>query len=317
MDGRACAGEGLMVAAAADPIVAALLVAFAVAALLLALIVRSAVRAQQRQRAATMAIVQNYGVSATTAGGHGSARGQFVVLPRIGRILITRSGRRRIIRNLAYAGFADERALARMESAKAVGLIIGASLGLMAASRWGGWWLIGIVGMPLVGYFLPDIWLRGRATERAERIGQEMPEAMDLLYLCVNAGQGLTAAMSEVAQSQTGPLSAEFSRVMKEMQLGMSRQEAFRELRRRTQQPDLQKFADAIIQTDRSGVPMSAVLAEQARAMRERRRSKAREHAQQVGVKILFPLVLCFLPGIFVVAIGPAVIQLVSAFADS
>ncbi len=300
---------------ASDPIVAAVLVGLAVAAVLLTLIVRSAVRAQQRQRAATMAIVQNYGVSTATAGGHASERGQFVVLPRVGRILITRPGRRRIIRNLAYAGFADERALARMESAKAVGLILGASLGLIAASRWGGWWLIGIVGMPLLGYYLPDIWLRGRAQERAERIGQEMPEAMDLLYLCVNAGQGLTAAMNEVAKSQSGPLSAEFARVMKEMQLGMSRQDAFRELRRRTQQPDLQKFADAMIQTDRSGVPMSAVMAEQARAMRERRRSKAREQAQQVGVKILFPLVLCFLPGVFVVAIGPAVISLISTFA--
>lgn len=300
---------------ATDPIVAAVLVGLAVAAVLLTLIVRSAVRAQQRQRAATMAIVQNYGVSTATPGGRGSVRGHFVVLPAIGRILITGPGRRRIIRNLVYAGFADERALARMESAKAVGLILGASLGLIAASRWGGWWLIGIVGMPLLGYFLPDIWLRGRAQERAERIGQEMPEAMDLLYLCVNAGQGLTAAMNEVAKSQSGPLSAEFARVMKEMQLGMSRQDAFRELRRRTQQPDLQKFADAIIQTDRSGVPMSAVLAEQARAMRERRRSKAREQAQQVGVKILFPLVLCFLPGVFVVAIGPAVISLISTFA--
>lgn len=297
-----------------DPLVAAVLVGIAVALAGAAAIVWSTRRVEQQRRAATVALIRDYsapgGVTATPS----NWRGQFTILPRLGHALVTGVGRRRIARNLAYAGYASDRALARMESAKAVGLIVGASLGLMVASLWGGWWLAGIIGLPVLGYFLPDIWLRSRAQERAERIGQEMPEAMDLLYLCVNAGQGLTAAMNEVAKSQSGPLAAEFARLIKEMQLGMSRQDAFRELRKRTQQPDLQKFADAMIQTDRSGVPMSAVMAEQARAMRERRRTKAREQAQQVGVKILFPLVLCFLPGIFVVAVGPAVIQLVTSF---
>lgn len=271
-------------------------------------------RRTAREREETLALVRAYSSPKAQESNARNRIRQFTILPRLGRVMVTESGRRKLRRDLAYAGYSSDRAVTRAEMAKAVGGLVGLFLGVIVASRFDGLWSLALILLPLLGYLGPNLWLRRQIAVRTERISLDMPEAMDLLYLCVNAGQSLTAALGEVSRAHSGPLASEFSRIIKEMQLGVSREEAFRELRKRASQPDLQRFADAMVQTDRAGIPISAVLAEQARAMREKRRSRAREQAQQVGVKILFPLVVCFLPGVFVVVIGPAVIQLLTTF---
>ena len=106
----------------------------------------------------------------------------------------------------------------------------------------------------------------------------------------------------------------EFGRVLQEMRLGMSRAEAFEAMAQRTRQVDLQRFVSAVLQADKLGIPIAAVLREQARDMRARRRDRAREQAQKVPVKILMPLMLCLLPGLFIIILGPAVITAINLF---
>ena len=141
-----------------------------------------------------------------------------------------------------------------------------------------------------------------------------LPDALDLLDLCVESGLSLQASLARVASTQQGPVAAEFARVLREMKLGLGRSEAFASLGERTTQPDLGRFVTSIQQAEKLGIPVGAVVKEQALAMRSRRQENAREAAQKVPVKILAPLMLCFLPGLFIIILGPAVVNAVNFF---
>lgn len=198
----------------------------------------------------------------------------------------------------------------RILTAKGVGLI---GLGLLGA-------LYGL-GDPVVlvlaslagattGFFLPDVLLYNAGIKRQDRLRSALPDALDMLTVCVEAGLGFDAALAQVARNTTGPLAAEFSRALQEMQIGMSRAAALQALAVRCIVPEVRTFVSALVQAGELGISVAGVLREQAREMRVRRRQRAEEKALQVPVKILFPLVGCLFPALFVVIIGPGAISI-------
>jgi tight adherence protein C len=135
-----------------------------------------------------------------------------------------------------------------------------------------------------------------------------------MLSVCVEAGQGFDAALLQVARNVDGPISGEFARVLSEIQIGKSRGEAFSSMGDRVTLPEVKNFITALVQADRLGLPIAGVLREQTVNMRLVRRQKAEEKAQKVTIKILFPLMFCILPALFIVIIGPGAIRMMQAF---
>jgi tight adherence protein C len=160
------------------------------------------------------------------------------------------------------------------------------------------------------GFFLPDILLYNTGLKRQDKIPRALPDALDMLTICVEAGLGFDAALAQVARYSDGPLAAEFARVLQEMQIGKSRTEALRSMGERSSAPELKAFISAMIQSGELGVPVAHVLREQAKEMRVRRRQRAEGQAQKVPVKITFPLILCLFPALLLVIIGPGIIQI-------
>jgi tight adherence protein C len=138
-----------------------------------------------------------------------------------------------------------------------------------------------------------------------------LPDALDLLTISVEAGLAFDAALKQVATNTTGPVAEEFARVLAEMQVGASRTEAIRALGERTNVDEMRAFATAMVQADAFGIPIADVLRVQSKESRVKRRQRAEEMAQKIPVKILFPLVFCILPCIFIIVIGPAVLNVV------
>ena len=160
------------------------------------------------------------------------------------------------------------------------------------------------------GLFLPDVLLYNAGLKRQVRIQALLPDALDMLTVCVEAGLGFDAALSQVARNTRGPLAAEFARALQEMQIGASRGQALHAMVARTTVSELRTFVSALVQAGDLGISVAAVLREQAREMRIRRRQRAEEKAQKVPIKILFPLIFCLFPALFVVVIGPGVITI-------
>jgi tight adherence protein C len=232
----------------------------------------------------------------------------------IGSKLVGPKARRRLRDHLAWAGRPTQEALTTIIGRKTIYLGVGLCLGFLAGLAFGGWAWAAVPVAALVGFYLPDVALKNKADHRTEEIGLKLPDALDLLNLCVESGLGLQSALAKVAQTQKGPVAAEFGRVLQEMQLGVPRAAAFEAMSKRANQKDLQRFVAAMLQVDKLGIPVANVLREQARDMREARHSRAREQAQKVPVKILAPLMLCFLPGLFIIILGPAVITAIGVF---
>jgi tight adherence protein C len=164
-----------------------------------------------------------------------------------------------------------------------------------------------------VGFFLPDVLLYNAGLKRQGRIPAALPDALDMLTICVEAGLGFDAALAQVARNSRGPLAEEFARVLQEMQIGKSRTEALRAMIDRTTAPELRSFVSALVQSTELGIPVSHVLREQAKEMRIRRRQRAEEKAQKVPVKITFPLILCLFPALLVIVMGPGGIEIAHA----
>lgn len=233
----------------------------------------------------------------------------------LGSRSLTVNSRKSLLRRLGKAGEFDGRAVNRIATYKILLGFLGLVIGIYLASNWGPSWLLLIPGAAVFGYFAPDLWLYDRGVNRAQQIGYELPEAIDLMYLSVSSGVSLNSAMQKVTENQSGAAAGELTRVLEEMRLGVSRAQAFRSLIERISQPDMVRFAEAMIKIDQLGISLTTVLEEQAREMRQRRRALAREKAQQVSVRILMPLVLCFLPGLFIIVLGPAVASIFNLFA--
>jgi tight adherence protein C len=149
---------------------------------------------------------------------------------------------------------------------------------------------------------------------RQDRIRRSMPDILDVLTVSVEAGLGFDAALAQITRYGRGPLAGEFARVLQEMQIGRARVEALRALAARTSVTELKSFCAIVVQASELGVPIANVLREQAREMRVRRRQRAEELAQKVPVKILFPLIFCLFPALFIVVLGPGVINILHVF---
>ena len=205
----------------------------------------------------------------------------------------------------------------RILGLKALLAIIGAAAGLFIPPLLG----LGVlrtlaaaVVLLLLGWFAPSLWLYQVAYNRTQQIQRDLPDALDLLTISVEAGLAFDAAVAQVARNTEGPLAQELFRVLQEMQIGTGRTNALRGLAERTDLPELRSFVGAMVQADAFGIPISNVLRLQAVEMRVKRSQRAEEAAQKVPVKILFPLIFCILPSLFVVIIGPAVVQILRTF---
>jgi tight adherence protein C len=168
-----------------------------------------------------------------------------------------------------------------------------------------------------VGFFGPDLAVYQIAYNRRDRIRKDLPDALDLLTITVEAGLAFDAAVTQVARNTEGPLADEFYRVLQEIQLGRGRGEALEQMAARVNVEELNTFVSAVVQADSLGIPIAHVLRIQAKEMRIKRSQRAEEAAQKVPVKILFPLIFCILPALFVVVIGPAAVNIFRAFSEA
>ncbi len=162
----------------------------------------------------------------------------------------------------------------------------------------------------VLGYYLPEWVLRSRSGRRQHRIRRALPDALDLLSITVEAGLGFDAALDRVSREMGGPLGEELHRVVQEMRLGKGRSEALRDLAERTTVEELRSFVFAMVQAEIFGISVARVLHVQAAEQRTKRRQLAEEQAQKLPVKIVFPLILCIFPAIFVVLLGPAALSI-------
>jgi tight adherence protein C len=169
--------------------------------------------------------------------------------------------------------------------------------------------VFGMVGA-IIGFFLPELLVYNAGVRRQDAITKTLPDVLDLLCVSVEAGLGFDAALSRVARNATGPLAGELARVLQEMQIGKSREEALKALSGRTSVAELRTFVAALVQASDLGIPIGNVLREQAKEMRIKRRQRAEEIAQKLPVKITFPVIICILPALFIVVIGPGVLSL-------
>jgi tight adherence protein C len=168
-------------------------------------------------------------------------------------------------------------------------------------------------GIALVaGFFLPDYWLITRIRARQKAILLAIPDVLDLLTISVKAGLGFDAALGKVVEKTEGPLTDEFRRAMAEVRIGKPRREALKELVARTNVPALTNFIGAIVQAEQLGVAIANVLEVQSEQLRIERRQRAEEMAAKAPIKMLFPLVGCIFPSMFIVILGPALILIVN-----
>jgi len=171
-----------------------------------------------------------------------------------------------------------------------------------------------LLGAIAFGYFAPDLLLRTNAQKRRDAIRLELPNALDQMLISVQAGLGFEAAMARAAQNGRGPLADEFIRTLQDIQVGRSRKEAYLSMSDRVDVPDLRSFIRSIVQADAYGIAIAKVLKVQAQEMRMKRRQRAEEHAMKIPVKILFPLIFFIFPTLFIILLGPAVMNIIAAF---
>jgi tight adherence protein C len=174
---------------------------------------------------------------------------------------------------------------------------------------------IGIVAaLGVIGFYMPFNIVSSRARQRQTAIIKSLPDAFDLITTCVEAGLGLDAALARVSEKVEGPFAQELSRSLRDIALGKQRKDALKELGERTQVPDLMQFTNAVIQAETMGSSVGTVLRVQSDQLRVRRRQRAEEQAYKAPVKMLFPLVLCIFPTLFIVILGPAIITIMQGF---
>ncbi|SDY62968.1 tight adherence protein C [Modestobacter sp. DSM 44400] len=221
----------------------------------------------------------------------------------------------RLNRLAGTAGRPADWPLPRLVAAKLVLGAVAGGLGLLVASSRPTLvtWLMA-VAVTLVAYFLPELLLYSRGQERQEEIGLELADTLDQMTIAVEAGLGFESAMARAGKNGTGPLAEELVRTLQDIAVGQPRRDAYLALAERTGAPDLRRFIRAVVQADVYGVSIADVLRTQAQEMRLKRRQRAEEKAMQIPVKVIFPLILCILPTLFIVLLGPAVMDIVAAF---
>jgi tight adherence protein C len=171
-----------------------------------------------------------------------------------------------------------------------------------------------VVIFTVIGFFFPQLWLQGRINARQSEVRKAMPDALDLLTICVEAGLGFDAAMSKVAEKWENELSLMFARTIREVQLGKTQREALRDMADRSGLPELTSFVAAVIQSQILGVSLAKVLRIQSDQMRVKRRQYAEELAHQAPVKMIIPMTFLTFPTIMLILMIPAGFQMAGAF---
>jgi tight adherence protein C len=273
-------------------------------------------RARQSPAVQALAVIErSYAISAPAAGAAG--HGVFDTVSGWLRLLAWRlsspSYPPALQRRLDLAGNPPGWPPDRILAVKGAGLAGLALLGGLAGLHAPALAVVYAVAGGAAGFFLPDLLLYNAGLKRQAKLQAALPDALDMLTVCVEAGLGFDAALAQVARNTRGPLAAEFARALQEMQIGKSRAQALRSMAERTTVAELRVFVSALVQAGELGIAVARVLREQAREMRLRRRQRAEEMAQKVAVKILFPLVGCLFPALFVVVIGPGAISIFHA----
>jgi tight adherence protein C len=204
---------------------------------------------------------------------------------------------------IVLAGLEDRWPIERILVVKVLGAATGAAVG---------WYFSGpllALGTAGLAYLLPDFALDSAARQRQDQILRELPDAIDHITMSVEAGVGFEGAIARTARAGRGPMAAELRRALQEMQLGASRTQALRNMAARNDVLDLNTFIGAVVQSEEYGLPIANVLKIQAGELRTRRRQRAEERALKIPVKIVFPLVICIFPSLFIVLLGPAAVR--------
>ena len=240
-----------------------------------------------------------------------ASQGMVETLARGGRNITPESTLSKLDRQRQLAGMANTWSVEKLLALKLTTSIIGVIWGVLiiASNPKPLTFVIGALSV-FIGFFGPDAWLQHRGGLRQAQIGRELADTIDQITICVEAGLGFDAAMARAARTGVGPLAAELRRVLQDIQVGVPRSQAFDQLLQRTDVPDLQHLVIALGQAERYGVPIANILRVQAGELREKRKAHAEEEAQKLPIKLLFPLILCVLPVLFIVLIGPAIIRI-------
>ena len=221
--------------------------------------------------------------------------------------------RRRLVMAGSPASWDADRVLVAKVSGSALGSLAGVAV--LALGRGVPLGLLDVAGLGSLGYLAPNIVLANAVQRRKASIRQGLPDSIDLLTICVEAGLGFDAALAHVSKNTTGPLADELYRTLQEVQLGRGRNEAMRNLAARCDVPELSAFVLAMVQADVFGVSVANVLRVQAAEMRVKRRQLAEERAMKIPIKVLFPVLFCIFPALFVVILGPAIMRIAAIFA--
>lgn len=222
-----------------------------------------------------------------------------------------------IERNIMLAGRPDGLTIGRVLVLKPVLALVGLLILVTIVSDGGGllMWVVGIA-LVVACYFLPDVVVKNRAEARQLKILQELPDVLDQVTISIEAGLGFESAFARIGERRQGPLADEIVRTVQDMRLGMSRREAYQALAARTDVDDLRSFVKAITQAEQYGVSIATVVRNQSVEMRFRRKARAEAAALRVPVKILFPLMTCIFPVLFIVVLAPAFIELAKNLGD-
>ncbi len=218
-----------------------------------------------------------------------------------------------ITQRLIAAGFRGENAGSTFFAAQSIGVILGGVLGSFMASNVVFWILTGMV----VGFMAPDFWLTAKGKKRRDKIRRSIPDAIDLLVICVDAGLGLDQALLRVVEEldvSHPEINQEFSRINLEQRAGTPRVEAWGALAQRTQIDEFTSFVTMLTQTERFGTPIVKALTTFSEEIRLKRKQRAEEAAAKTKIKIIFPLVFCIFPCIFIVLLAPAMLSIASGF---
>jgi len=293
--------------------------AAAVAGALVMLVLAVSLGAGQATGVARSLALIEHRIDATEVGKHDLPASERLMLPFFARTrrlafkLSPGGSVERFTRLLDLAGNPGTWTPEKIMGAKGAALLIGALVGFVL----GGFGFRGLMWAAIgatVLFFLPDMLIYNTGQKRQQELQRGLADSLDMLTVCVQAGQGFDSALMQVAKSTTGPISGEFARILSEIQIGKSRGDAFSSLGARTTVPEAKNFVSALVQADRLGLPIANVLKEQSIQMRLVRRQRAEEMAQKVPVKILFPMLLFIFPALFIVIIGPGAIRMMDAF---
>jgi len=221
----------------------------------------------------------------------------------------------RLDRLAATAGRPAAWPIPKLVAAKLVLAVIAGLLGaIFVAGRPGTLTVLMAVVVTLVAYYVPELLLKSRGQERQQAIQLELADTLDQMTIAVEAGLGFESAMARAGRNGKGPLAEELVRTLQDIAVGQPRRDAYLALADRTGVTDLRRFIRAVVQADAYGVSIADVLRTQAQEMRLKRRQRAEEKAMQIPVKVIFPLILCILPTLFIVLLGPAVMDIIGVF---